>query len=170
MRRCVGPCVLLLVAFVALAQDWARYKYEEGNFSILFPTKPEQVIDRTDGGTRTRMVGVRGNYGYFVVYQTYPSRETTEQTFIAYRDGILRGMGKCGRPREVAHSSHVPNYHAAAYTVECTVADVKLAFTVMVYEGSHRGFVVGISRDADAAAPPDVGKFLSSFALLNEND
>jgi hypothetical protein len=162
---------LLLLAFLAAPlagqkEDWHVYKSDEGHFSILMPTDPEESVNAVEGGigvSRT-IRAASGGVVYMVVYVAFNSDQpVNEASFKQYKNSFSQGLPTCKETDSAAPSPDIPGFIGRWYRMDCQINNVPMTFVGNLYWGQRYAYAVMVIFASAPSDPPAAKKFTESF-------
>jgi hypothetical protein len=158
-------CIALL--FACGRQDWARFRSDDGSFSIDMPGKPEQAVhdSRTQvGPIQLKTYTVRAGNGsvYLVAHNQYPEAVLKASTPNALLESVVSGAVDQGKLRKKT-TIDILNYPGRE-----VLADVKggLEYRSRFYLVDERLYQISVLNKPGQVSNQDKQKFLDSFQLL----
>jgi hypothetical protein len=164
-----APLVLLLVIAEVAAQSgqadqtgWEEFAPEGGGFSILFPTKPVEAIQKKTNYTLHSFTSVAGRGTYIASYADYQQIKTEPAAFlIANRDRFIKSMqATLGSSREITLNGHT----GLEFTAEHPAAYIKS----QIFLVGNRLFQTATMIFKDVDQTTYVNRFFESFKLSHK--
>ena len=162
MRKLLLGILMLSLAAGPLAaqtSEWKRYKNTDGNFTVLFPSEPQDTVNKTEEGSQSHtLLAGEGKVLYTVVYTAIQ----------AFKNGVLKELPKCEAGTEQPASPALEGYIGHAYRLSCDMANTRVTIVGNLYWGKHYAFAIMTMFRADVAEPTAAeNKFTDSFAVID---
>ena len=173
MRKLLLGILMLSLAAGPLAaqtSEWKRYRNTDGNFTVLFPSEPQDTVNKTEEGSQSHtLLAGEGKVLYTVVYTAMVSEQKVDYTtFQAFKNGVLKELPKCEAAAEKPPSPALEGYIGHAYRLSCDMANTKVTIVGNLYWGKHYAFAVMTMFRADVAEPIAAeNKFTESFTVID---
>jgi hypothetical protein len=164
----LGVALTLFVVTSVAAQslNWQEYKNSAGNFSILMPAVPVDTKSGEDIDSHTILAFV-GKVGYTVAYSKFSEDQVVnEAIYKEYAEGTIKAS-KCTVVNEAPASPAIAGLIGRHYRLECAAGSQKVNHVGNLYVGKHYTYLVVAIFLADPVDPPNVKKFVDSFALID---
>jgi len=157
--------ICLSASFSAQTDEWKQYRNTAGNFTVLFPGEPQDTLNGESSGMQSHtLMAMQKPSGYMVVYTNITSEQKVDdQTYGIFKDGFLKELPKCEVRKEEAPSPAIRGYIGHSYTLGCEAVNL----TGNLYWGKHYAYAVMALYPLNTQGPPNVKRFLDSFALLD---
>jgi len=163
--------LLTLTFFMGCHKEWREYKSEGGEFTVMFPIKPE-VSTQTHQLSQSASVEMteyvahspQGDAEYGVIVMDYGGWNGGQFTFDRQgaMNGARQGLESQGARIVGAHEVNVSGHEGWQITAEL---QNEFAVTRGFYDGKLRMYNLNVSYKKDADVKEDVQKFLDSFRL-----
>ena len=166
---CSWLLVLAAVPFFGQTDEWKRYKNAEGNFTVLFPSDPQDSVNRSDTDLQSHtLMLLQKPYVYTVVYSAMTREQKVDDaTYEVFKNAVFKELPKCGVDAERAPAPAISGYVGHWYRLNCDMTPNKVTILGNLYWGKHYAYAVMVMFPSSAAAPQTASKFLDSFGIIN---
>ena len=166
----------LLVVFVVIpltgqTEGWKKYKFEAGNFTVLFPSDPQDSVNKKDDVVESHTLLARQTpYIYTVIYTAMASdQKVDDATYEVFKNAVFKELPTCEvraeRPAVPALSGYIGHW----YRLDCDMSPNKVKVTVLgdLYWGRRYAYAVMVMFQSKEAEPQAANQFLWSFGLMD---
>jgi hypothetical protein len=149
--------------------EWKAYKNIDGNFSVLFPGAPKDLLTQKAAGLESHtIVATQLPVGYSVIYVSMRKEQAViDPAFAVFKDGVFKQMASCTVTSDGPVSQAVLGYIGHSYRMGCDSENMKVTVVANLYWGKHYAYAVMAVFSADLADPPETKKFLNSFSVID---
>lgn|SRR5262249_26694782 len=149
--------------------NWKRYSNNEGNFTVLFPGEPQDMVNGNNDLVQSHTLMVQEKPAvYMVVYASMSSAQTVDDaTYQVFKQSVFKELPKCAVDSELAASPALNGYVGHSYRLSCDTASTKLMIQGNLYWGKNHSYAVMVMYPANVAAPEAATRFVQSFSVLN---
>lgn len=166
-------CLLLFLALPLAGQtaDWKQYSNQEGNFSAIFPSQPEDSVNRKDDTIDSHtLLAKEAGAVYTVVYSSMSNdQKVDDSTYQVFRDAVFKELPKCDMDAEQAPAPELNGYIGHWYRLSCNMTNTRVIIEGNLYWGKRYAYAVMAMFPSSANRPQGEEKFLRSFAVLTAN-
>src|SRR5690349_17874914 len=125
MRKVLACSLLILVCATVLTaqtEGWKRYKNAKGNFSVLFPTDPQDSENPNNDNLESHtLISKQSPAVYTVIYTVAPSdQKVDDATYQLFKQGVLKGLPNCAVDTEQQPSPAVSGFIGHWYKLSCS--------------------------------------------------
>jgi hypothetical protein len=162
-----GALMLFAAAFLAgQSLDWREYKNSAGNFSAQMPAEPEDTNASEGVDIHTILAFVDG-VGYTVAYaNSSEDQPVNHAIFKRYAEGMIKSSN-CTVVDEAPASPAIPHLIGRHYRLDCGTGSEKLTDVGNLYLAKHYTYAVLVMFPPRPVDPPNIKKFVDSFALID---
>jgi len=169
MRTLFLRVALVLFAATSLTAqslNWREYKNSSGNFSVQMPAEPEDT-NAGDGSDMHTLLAFVDGVGYSVTYsKSSEDQPVNDAIFKQYADGMIKSS-KCTVVNEAPASPAIPRLIGRHYRLDCGTGSEKLTDVGNLYLAKHYTYAVLVMFQPRPVDPPNLKKFVDSFALTD---
>jgi hypothetical protein len=171
MRKALfGSLLLMVVAlpFTGQTDDWKRYRNTTGNFTALFPSDPQDTVNKANGGVESHTLLAKLPPAVYTVIYTTMSEEqkVDEATYTVFKNAVFQELPGCKAAAERQASPELAGFIGHWYRLYCDMNSNKVTILGNLYWGKHYAYAVMVMYQSSNAEPASTGKFLQSFAVL----
>lgn len=165
-RRCSARLAVLTLAMLTVAADWTRYESPEKDFTVRFPSPPEEEITEQNG-VKVHLVsalteGLAFQVGYSDVRQSVESRQAEQRALTKVQAGFIKGAkGTLISEREKDVGG------AAGRQVEISLPDGRVMKANFAVSNGRMYQIFVNAPSGKALASVDSEEFINSFKLAN---
>jgi hypothetical protein len=163
-------CLLLAVVLPLTGQsaNWNIYTDDKGNFSVLFPSQPQDSVNSDTEDMKSHTLMARdGNVIYTVVYTSMAAPQNVDDTtYEIFRNAVFKELAKCEVETELPAAPALNGYIGHWYRLSCNMPS-KVMVEGNLYWGQHHAYAVMAMYPAVVNGPQAESKFLKSFSVLD---
>ncbi|HLW54655.1 MAG TPA: hypothetical protein VKW06_17595 [Candidatus Angelobacter sp.] len=171
-HRILRATLLLCLAVSLSGQtgEWKKYKNVEGNLAVLFPSDPQDSINKNDSGIQSHNLMVQTQAGvYLVVYTSMVGEQpVNDATFQVFKTAAFAELPKCVADAETAANPAIQGFIGHSYRLNCEMPNTKIAVEGNLYWGKHYAYAVLVMYAIPGARPDGAAKFMESFSVIDE--
>lgn len=172
MKRCfVFALVLVLLALGGCGEskEWQRFESEEGQFSILFPGKPEQNTSLTptlEGDIETKsFIAEQGGVDYSVFFEDYPLYIIESDPAALLDEAIRTYVDSINARARMKKEITLDGYPGREFRFETLEEGMIVIIRARYYLVENRVYVLAALSSAPDSYSPEIDMFMDSFEL-----
>ncbi|HEY7405709.1 MAG TPA: hypothetical protein VIB39_19445 [Candidatus Angelobacter sp.] len=165
----IFACSLLFLLALPLAgqsANWNIYTDGPGNFSVLFPSQPQDSVNAESPEVKSHTLLARdGKTIYTVVYTVMTSEQKVDDdTFQIFKNAVFKELPKCEVKTEEAPAPALNGYVGHWYRLSCNMPN-KVIVEGNLYWGKSYAYAVMTMFPGDTDRPQAEDMFLKSFSV-----
>ena len=174
IRKLVLPALaiyLLALPLAAQTDVWKKYDNKEGNFTVLFPSEPQDSVNSSDENVKSHTLMARYESAiYTVIYTVHSSPQAVDNaTYEVFKNAVFKELPKCTVDSEQAPTPGLAGYIGYWYHLTCDMPNTKVLIDGNLYWGKNYAYAVMVMYPVSAAKPQTEKKFCDSFSALTAN-